>query len=125
VVGRHVSSSSDQDTYVVSEPLTRAAALEKVVRNPCVAIHEAIEIPDQWWPVNFPNVYRPILWFEGQQIVNPFHRYWYKSGKIIAEELSSLYPDHRSKYDWFIRLHDAVGREDPLIPPNVFVMQNG
>lgn len=123
--GLHVSSSGGQDIYVVSEPLTRAVALEKIVRDPCVAIDESVEIPDRWWPINFPNVHRPILWFEGRRIVNPFHRYWYRSGQIRAEELRALYPDHRSKYDWVIRLYEAVGREHPLIPPELLSEENG
>jgi hypothetical protein len=123
--GLHVSSSGGQDIYVVSEPLTRAAALEKIVRDPCVAIHESVEIPDRWWPANLPNVHRPILWYEGRRIVNPFHRYWYRSGQIRAKELRALYLDHRSKYDWFIRLYEAVGREDPLIPPELIVSGKG
>jgi len=36
-----------------------------------------------------------------------------------------LYLDHRSKYDWFIRLYEAVGREDPLIPPELIVSGKG
>lgn len=115
--GLHMATNNGQDTYVVSEPLTRAAALEKVVINPCVALDDSLAVPDRWWPLDLPNVHRPILWFDGRRIVNPFHRYWYRSGQIRAIELRERSPNHRSKYDWFLRLYDAVGSSEPLIPP--------
>jgi hypothetical protein len=115
--GLHTEANSGQDTYVVSEPLTRAVALEKTVSNPCVALDDSIAVPDRWWPLDFPNVHRPILWFDGRRIVNPFHRYWYRSGQIRAFELRERSPSHSSKYDWFLRLYDAVGSNEPLIPP--------
>lgn len=117
--GRHVSSCSGSDTYVVSEPLTRAALMERTVINPCVALDESVEVPERWWPVNVPNVHRPILWFEGRRIVNPFHRYWYRSAEIRATELRNRYPSYSAKYDWFLRLYTAVGSNEPLIPPEL------
>ncbi len=119
--GLHVSVSAGRDTYVVSEPLTRAAALEKAVGDPCVALDDCVDVPEHWWPVDFPNIHRPILWFEGRRIVNPFHRYWYRSGQIRAEELRAQYPSHSEKYDWFLRLYDAVGSSKPLVPPAIWL----
>jgi hypothetical protein len=122
--GLHVEVNSDGNSYVVSDPLTRAAVLEKTVGDPCVAIDDSVVIPPEWWPAEFPNVHRPILWFENRRIVNPFHRYWYLSAKIVVTEMRTTFPKYQAKYDWFLRLYEAVGSEAPLIPPE-FALHDG
>lgn len=49
--------------------------------------------------------------------LNPFNTYWYASAKTRALQLMEASPAHRDKYLWFLALHDAVGADDPMIPP--------
>lgn len=118
--GRHIEAPQPPHLFVASEALTRAATIEKTVRHPCVAIHPDIELPDDWWPRNIPNLHRGILYFGGQTIVNPCNGAWGQSAGTRVAQMLDNRPHHRDKYEWFLELHQAIFSPVPMIPPRFF-----
>lgn len=114
--GKHVEVRDGHNIYVLSEALTHAAQLEKIVRHPCVAIHKSVEIPLDCWHPGLPNLHRPVLFFDGITLVNPFNIMWYTSAATRVAQLAVKYPEYSEKYDWYQRLHLAVSGDVPLIP---------
>lgn len=116
--GRHVELGAPGELTVLSEPLVHAAHLEKTVGVPCVAIHSSALPPNLRTQelAQVPVLYRSLLFFEGRWIVNPFNLMWYTSAGTRARLLRDQFPEHREKYQWFIGLHDAVGRGAKLVP---------
>lgn len=113
--GRHVEAHDLNNVYVVSEALTRAVHVEKDVSYPCVGLHDSVEVPSDWWSI--PNIYRPVVHFEGRTFVNPFGAFWYRSAVGRAQILRERHPEHHAKYDWFLRLYDSFENNVPLVPP--------
>jgi hypothetical protein len=96
--GRHLEARESANIYVVSEALTRAAILERQVSHPCVAFDASVTIPTEWWAGYPSNLLRPVLFFDGLNIVNPFNQYWYQSAAVRVAELSIDFPEHRAKF---------------------------
>lgn len=117
--GQHSVETHGRDTLVVSQALTRAVAAEKRVRYPCVELHESV-VPERWvWVNNADTFLRPILYFEGVRLVNPFNIMWGLSAQSRVRQMRARHPEHSDKYDWFLRLYDAVAARDilRLVPP--------
>lgn len=120
--GRHIELRDRENIFVVSEALTLAAQIERQVTHPCVAFHESVRIPEQWWVPyrpDVPNLLRPVLYFDNKRIVNPFNQFWYQSAAVRAGQLATKYPEHQRKYDWFLDLHIAVSESALMIPPDI------
>lgn len=115
--GLHVEHAHAGNIYVVSEPLVHAARLEKTVKLPCVAIHETVfPLPSEAYNPTYRNIERPIVFFDGRWIVNPFNIVWAKTAAGRVRTLKRLYPEFRHQYDWFLKLYDAVVSDQPLTP---------
>lgn len=112
--GNHAEGEKSGIKFIVSAALSKAAQLEKTIKHPCVAIHAEIEIPDDAWF----NESRILMYFEGIRLVSPFNIGWFKSAGNRAAALLKKYPEHAEKYEWFLRLFDAV-KTDRLIPEDV------
>lgn len=120
--GQHFEAHNASNLYVVSTPLVKAVGLEKSVKDPCVVLDPAIDIPsDVWGEAAMPNVYRPVLFFEGRTIVNPCNQFWGTSARIRVEQMLIESPQHAGKFNWFLRFHDAIFSDVPLIPKELAV----
>lgn len=115
--GRHIEASEGENVYVVSEALTKAVHLEKSTGWPCVALCKDIKIPPHWWDLQYRNIQRGILYFDDLIIVNPLNIHWGRSAQTRVCQLAAAYPEHQSKYDWFLRLTETIFSDIPLVPP--------
>ncbi|MBI5603502.1 MAG: hypothetical protein HY879_09100 [Deltaproteobacteria bacterium] len=115
--GSHIEVQKETDLYVVSQALNRAVEVEKEIKMPCVALHESVEIPDEWWNPDVSPFMRKILYFDGIRLISPFNVFWGTTARLRVASMSKKYPEHRDKYDWFLKLYEAVISGDPLIPP--------
>ena len=115
--GKHVETGSQEQLYIVSEALVRAAELEKGAKNPCVVLDPRLDsqIPAAALKT-IPPFQRLILYFEGCWIVNPFSIMWKTSAATRVTQLKEQYPEYADKYDWFLRLYEAVSFGAPLVP---------
>jgi len=107
--------------FVVSEPLVKAAQIEKSVRVPAVALAKDIEIPEEAWVHRFSAgaLSTPLLHFGGLNIVNPFNSFWFQSAITRVSQLLERFPMHSDKYYWFLALTGEVNVDAPLVPPAV------
>jgi hypothetical protein len=110
--GDHAEGEKAGTRFVVSTALTKAVAIEKSIKWPCVAIDPNMEIQDDAW------LGRRILLFDGLRIVNPFSIVWYRTAGARVRRMKEEHPEHSAKYDWFLRLFDSVVT-DQLVPPDV------
>ncbi len=117
--GKHAVQIDGANTLVVSQALSRAVEMERRVRHPCVAFHESVILEDWVWVNDSDTFFRPILYFEGIRLVNPFSLFWGTSAQYKVQEMREAHPEHADKYDWFLRLFDAVSSRDiwSLVPP--------
>jgi hypothetical protein len=117
--GRYWSMRQGDHLLVASDALVRAVKLEKSISVPAVFIADDVEVDDGLWLQRFQNglLASPVLHFRDRNIVNPYNTYWYASAKTRALQLMEKSPQHRDKYLWFLALHDAVGANEPMIPP--------
>lgn len=109
------------DLFIVSEPLVKAAKIEKTIRVPAIQISPDIQIPEEYWVQRFATdlLSTPLLHFGGMNIVNPFNRYWFQSARTRVQQLLDQYPQHSDKYYWFLALADAVEMNQSLVPQHV------
>lgn len=116
--GKYWEDRSNGNLFVVSDALTRAVRLESTINFPGVGLSPEIEIPLDAWAVRFRDgvFSAPLLHFEGLDVVNPFNTFWFASARMRVSQLKSLYPQHSAKYDWFLRLADAVEADELLVP---------
>lgn len=56
----------------------------------------------------------PLLHYDGQNIVNPFNRFWFMSDEIAWKQMKSKWPEHSSKYVCFLGLATEVENEELL-----------
>lgn len=117
--GRHIEAVDGDNVYVVSEALTKAVQLEKSIGWPCVALCEDITIPRERWNLKHKNIQRGLLYFDNLTIVNPLNLSWGRSAQTRVCQLASAYPEHQSKYDWFLRLTEAIFSDVQLVPPEI------
>ena len=114
--GNHVEVHDGHNFYIISQALVNAAIVEKSIKYPCVAIHDSVRIPEEYWMGEVPPILRTILHFEGISLVSPLNMFWGTSAIGIASYLSEQYPKHKGKYDWFLRLCEAIFREEKMVP---------
>jgi hypothetical protein len=114
--GKHSERTDLLHTYVVSEPLVHAVRLEKEIRRPCVAFHSSVSIPDGAWKFNCDSFLRPILYYDGVWMVNPFNMFWGTSAAARVNAMKERHPQHSDKYDWFLGLHKRVTSGGVLWP---------
>lgn len=114
--GKHLEVKNTDNLFVVSQPLVCAVETEKRIKYPCVGFHKGVNIPDHWWEAGLSNIDRGVLLYEEEPIVNPFNRYWAHSAMTRVAMMPAEFPEYREKYDWFLRLYDAVMGSEPLIP---------
>lgn len=115
-VGHHLERGSDANLFIVSEPLVKTSRLEKSIKKPCIAIDASVDIPDEWWLCTNNPFQRPILFYDGIQLVNPFNVTWGQSAWHRVKLMRDKYPEHRDKYDWFIQLYEAAKAGARLVP---------
>ncbi len=113
--GRHIEAHNDGNLYLVSEALTKAVQVEKSVGHPCVAFHDSVRIPPEFWLL--PALLRSALYFDGHTIVNPFNIFWGSTASQRLAYLADLYPEHRDKFEWLLELYSKLRSGDPLSPP--------
>jgi len=58
----------------------------------------------------------PVLSFNGLTFVNPFNPFWFASAGMRAGQLLARFPDHEKKYSWFLKLCEAIERDELLVP---------
>lgn len=114
--GKHIEVADGPNNYVVSEALVNAVAVEKMIRYPCVGLHESIEIPRHLWEVRWPAITRQLLYRDGLNIVNPLNPFWGTTAIDRVMAMKDQYPDHNEKFNWFIDLAIAVLGNEPLCP---------
>jgi hypothetical protein len=114
--GKHIENFDSGNFYILSEALTEAVYIEKQVNYPCVAFSKSIEIPRPIWELKCSNIMRPVLHFEGINLVNPFNEMWGQSASQRVLQLLEKYPTYHKKYEWFLSLYKAVFTAKPLIP---------
>ncbi|MHB1956516.1 MAG: hypothetical protein ACYCOU_22525 [Sulfobacillus sp.] len=114
--GQHVEVADQGNLYVVSQALVQAVELEKRIKKPCVAIHEEVTIPVEWWAAGVSNFLRPVLYYDDIRLVNPFNIMWGHSAMTRVEHLAVEYPDQSEKYLWFLDLYKAVNAGALLVP---------
>lgn len=117
--GRHLDLKNDVHTYIVSEALVNAVATEKNIRFPCVALHNSIRIPDDWWQPEIPSIMKTVVHFDGLNIVSPLNMFWGASAIDRARYLKGANPEHAAKYEWFIRLCETILGGKRLVPAHV------
>jgi hypothetical protein len=114
--GKHIEVSDKGNLYVVSQALVQAVEVEKIIKYPCVALHESVQVPADCWISEIENLYRGLLYFDGIRLVNPFNMAWGESAAIRVNMMLDECPEHRPKYEWFLKLFNAVMSDKPLIP---------
>jgi hypothetical protein len=116
-LGRHVEFGQHPQSHIVSEALIKAVRHERTIEHPCVVIDPlavpAVE-PSELRKVD--TFLRPMLFYEGRWIVNPFNIMWGVSAATRVTQLREAYPTYADKYDWFLRLYQAVAGREPLVP---------
>ena len=120
--GRVWQHQTGKDLFVVSEPLVKAAQIEKTIRVPAVAVDPSIAIPMELWLPRFASgpLSGSLLHFGGMSIVNPFNPFWFQSAYTRVAQLLEDSPQHSEKYYWFLALAEQVGaNEAALVPPEV------
>jgi hypothetical protein len=116
--GPHVEVERGGTALMVSSALTRAVQLEKTVKKPCIVLADDIELPEEIWFLKRPPA--PIVhYFDGLRIVSPFGLVWFRSAGLRARLLLEKYPEHADKYQWFLRLYNAVNSRELLMPPAI------
>jgi hypothetical protein len=106
--GRHAEAQEEGNLLVVSEPLGRAVEVEKTVRHPCIALDSSVTVPLEAWRFKASSFSRPLLFFEGRWVVNPFSLMWGESAAHRVAAMKEQHPEHSEKYEWFLRLYEAV-----------------
>ena len=116
--GRYWEETENGNLFVVSDALIRAAAIEKSIKVPAIAICEELLLGIEAWIPRFKDgIFKaPLLYFRELTIVNPFNRYWFKNSIIKAQNLLDEHPGHKEKYEWFLSLADAVAQDELLVP---------
>lgn len=99
---------------MLSDAWVRALKLETTVGIPAIVVSDEIKLGFEAWVPRFEcGPHRSLLlYFGGMTIVNPFNEY----AVIRVEELRKQLPAHKSKYDWFLELADAIRRDESLVP---------
>ncbi len=114
--GNHIEMIENENYYVLSHALIDAVSIEKTIKRPCVAISPNIHIPVDWWDPSVSNFLRKLIYFDDIVLVSPFSIVWGYSAMSRVKQLMEKYPDHREKYEWFLRLYEAASGEKPLVP---------
>src|SRR3989337_3264109 len=114
--GKHIEVHQSNNFLVVSQALVQAVEVEKKIKHPCVALHNSIEVPQDWWNADIPPERRGLMYFEGIRLISPFNIGWGQSAMTRVAQLSVQYPEYNDKYDWFLRLYEAWYSGDPLVP---------
>lgn len=117
--GQHVEGSSNENLFIVSEPLIKAVKLEKRIAKPCIVIDSTVDIPDEWWLYTNDPFQRPILFYDNIRLINPFNVAWGYSARHRVKLMGDKYPQHKDKYDWFIQLYEEVKAGSRLVPPHL------
>jgi hypothetical protein len=113
--GKHAEGSKAGVQFVVSAALSKAVAIEKSIKHPCVAIDPSIELADGDWL----NGRRSVLCYDGLRIVNPFTPFWFRTARTRITSLRAKHPDYAIKHDWLLALHGALLDQELLVPPDV------
>jgi hypothetical protein len=93
--------------------------MEKRIGHPCVALHDSVVLEDLVWLNDQDTFERPILYFDGIRLINPFTIFWGTSAQHRIRQMRDAHLEHSAKYDWLLRLFEAVSRRDiwSLVPP--------
>lgn len=117
--GKHTEKQNGKNQYIASQALVKAVLVEKTIERPCVALHEDIKIPDDWWSINTPPVSRMLHYYEDLNIVNPLNLLWGRSaiGRVLT--MKNEYPEYSEKYDWFIKFCTLILEGHQLVPERI------
>ncbi len=86
--GKHIEIHNEQDSYTVSQALVQALEVEKRIKYPCVALHDSIKVPQEWWNPEIHPVNRGLSFFEGIRLVTPFNIAWGQSAMTRVVQLA-------------------------------------
>jgi len=116
--GKHWKQIDGSNILIVSEALVKAVNIEKTIKHPVITISDEISLGLEYWGHAFGNsVFNlPIINYDNNNIVNPFNNYWFKSAEIILHQLKSKHHEHSSKYDYLLKLIDAVKKNECFVP---------
>lgn len=119
--GKYWEDRSNGNLFVVSDALVKAVRIESSVKVPGVVLSPEIDVPLSAWVARFRDgpFSAPLLHFDGLNIVNPFNPYWFASARMRVAQLWEEFPQHSSKYEWFLKLSDQVETQEPLVPEQV------
>lgn len=123
--GRFWNKQHAKGMMVVSEALVRAVQMEKEIGHPAIVFDQTIDFPDEFWAEQLANppglIDRPVIHFDGWNIVNPFNSFWFRTARtrMLTKLEEATHPKHRAKYEWFLKLWDAVNEYQPLAPDGV------
>lgn len=119
--GKYWEDRSNGNLFVVSDALVRAVRLESTVKVPGVVLSPEVEVPLSSWVARFSDgpYAAPLLHFDGHNVINPFNPYWFASAKMRVAQLWDQFPQHASKYQWFMNFATAVEAHEPLLPESV------
>lgn len=119
--GKYWEDRSNGNLFVVSDALVRAVRLESTVKVPGVVLSPEVEVPLAAWVARFHDgpFSAPLLHFDGHNVVNPFNPYWFASAKMRITQLLGQFPQHSTKYEWFLKLAEEVEAHEPLVPVSV------
>jgi hypothetical protein len=116
--GDHLEVMDGKNYFVISQALVHAVQIEKTIKRPCVAFHDSVKIPSKYWNAEIPPVVRGVVHFDGISLVSPLTFFWGTSAITRAYGLAEDYPEHKDKYEWFIKLCEAILNGNPLVPQN-------
>lgn len=119
--GKHWKQMTSNDILLASEALVKAVRIEKEHKKPVIIIHPQVELTfENCWFNSFRNFFEvPILYYEGDIIVNPFGLYFYNTGIHFLENLKAQNPGFADKYDYLLGISIAKENNYSFVPPNV------
>ncbi len=119
--GKYWEDRSNGNLFVVSDALVKAVRLESSVKVPGVVLSPEVDVPLSAWVTRFRDgpFSAPLLHFDGLDVVNPFNAYWFASARMRVVQLLERFPQHSSKYEWFLKLSEQVEAHEPLVPERV------
>lgn len=119
--GRHWKKSDKNNLFVVSEALVKAVLIENTIKHPIICISSEITIEMNYWFWCIPRSKfdYPIIHYKGNNIVNPFHNYYFKSAEIDLNIMKNDKPEYSDKYDYIINMMDEIRANQTFIPEKV------
>lgn len=119
--GKHWKRMTSNDILLASEALVKAVSIEKSHKKPVIIIDPQIKLTfENCWIDSFRDFFEmPILYYEGDIIINPFGMYFYNTGIHLLKDLKAQNPRFADKYDYLLGIADAKENNYSFAPPEV------